>query len=80
MSERAMFAVPPTQLVRARSLSHAAVQWASRAARANIEPLAVDSHSNLGWNPATDGLVSHFLDVDQRRYQLGFSFSSGSLL
>lgn len=80
MSRREMFAVPPTQLVQARTLSHSAVQWASRAARANIEPLADDSHSNLGWDDATDGLVSHFLEVDQQRYQLGFSFSLGSLL
>ncbi len=79
MTEETVFALPPTELVRVRQLSHAAVQWPSRAARANLKPRADDSHSNLGWSEGEHALVSHPLDVDQRR-QLGFSFRSHSLL
>ena len=79
MSIDAMFAVPPAELVQARELSHTSVQWASRAARANLEARADDSHSNLGWHEGVQGLVSHPLD-DGQRCQLGFSFSTGSLV
>jgi len=78
MSENGLFAVPPGQLVQVRTLSHAAVQWPSRAARANLAPAEDDGHSNLGWSESIGGLVSHFLD-GARRYQLGFTFSTGSL-
>ena len=75
----AMFSTPATRLRRARLLSHAAVQWASRAARANLPARADDSHSNLGWSEDLHALVSHALD-ESRRLQLGFSFPSAALI
>lgn len=41
---------PPDHLAGARNLAHFAVQFLSCAARANLEPLTEDSHSNLGWD------------------------------
>ena len=74
-----LFAVPPAELVGVRQLSHAAIQWPSRAARANLAAKADDSHSNLGWDEGSFGLLSHPLD-DVQRLQLGFSFRSLALL
>jgi hypothetical protein len=79
MSANDRFAVPPAQLVNARLLSHAAVQWASRAARANLEAALDDSHSNLGWSVEHTALLSHEMGADSR-YQIGFSFATASLL
>lgn len=79
MTKQSMLLVPANELLRARQLSHATVQWPSRAARANLEPKADDSHSNLCWNEDQYAFVSHFLDIDQR-IQLGFSFKSHSLI
>ncbi len=74
-----LFSVDPTSLVTVRELSHAAVQWASRAARANLAVKADDSHSNLGWAEAHFALLSHPLD-NKQRFQLGFGFGSAALL
>ncbi len=74
-----LFSVPPATLIKARELSHAAVQWASRAARANLPVQADDSHSNLGWHEPHFGLLSHPLDSEQR-FQLGFGFRNAALL
>ncbi|MEM9529992.1 MAG: hypothetical protein AAGA23_03675 [Pseudomonadota bacterium] len=71
--------VEPSQLGRARELSHAACQWPSKAARANLPAPADDSHSNLGWLAAQGALVSHPLDGLRRR-QLAFRFSDQALL
>ena len=71
------FLVAPAKLGPARTLSHGAVQWASRAARANLPALADDSHSNLGWSHEHGALLSQFLDGEG---QVGFSFASGALL
>ncbi len=79
MSDTTIFSVAPGQLAAARLFSHAAVQWPSRAARANLPAAADDSHSNLGWDQAQSALLSHPLDPE-RRHQLGFSFQSFSLL
>ncbi len=73
------FGFPPAALVRSRQLSHVAVQWVSRAARANLKPLDDDSHSNLGWSTDLSSLVSHPLDPD-KTLQLGFSFAKAALL
>lgn len=79
MTTNDLFAVPPDALNAVRAVSHAAVQWPSRAARANLAPVADDSHSNLGWNDAVFGFLSHPLDA-AARFQLGFSYDSGALL
>ncbi|MEM6574492.1 MAG: hypothetical protein AAF736_09495 [Pseudomonadota bacterium] len=69
----------PSRLGRARELTHAACQWPSRAARANLPPNADDSHSNLGWNREHVALLSRPLDPGQR-FQLGFRFADQNLL
>ncbi len=53
--------VTPTLLTDARRQAHYAVQWVSRAARANLPSRDDDSHSNLGWEAARGALVSHDL-------------------
>ena len=74
-----LLSVAPDELGAVRELSHSAVQWASRAARANLPAAADDSHSNLGWDESQFGLISHPL-APNSRHQLGFSFHSYSLL
>ncbi len=53
---------PPTGLGQARALAHRAAQLVTMAARANLQPVPDDSHSNLGWNSETQSLVSHPLE------------------
>lgn len=48
----------PTTLAAARALAHRAVQWAARAARANLEPVADDGHAALAWDPARAALLT----------------------
>jgi len=43
----------------ARLQAHHAAQWLARAARAYIPPCPDDSHTNLGWDSAFGGLVTH---------------------
>jgi hypothetical protein len=74
-----LFAVSPAELAGVRQVSHAAIQWPSRAARANLTALADDSHSNLGWHETFQALVSHPLDAENR-YKMGFGFSTGALV
>jgi hypothetical protein len=74
-----LFSVDLAGLVGARNMAHQACQWPSRAARANLEVKADDSHSNLGWSDKHDALLSHPLDAAQQ-YQLGFSFANQSLI
>jgi len=57
---------PPTTLAAARALAHRGAQWPTRAARANLEPLADDSHSALAWDPARSALLSQPLKKDVR--------------
>ena len=53
--------VAPTALAEARLQAHYAVQWVTRAARANLPAEDDDSHSNLGWDAARGALVSHHM-------------------
>jgi len=48
----------PTALAAACALAHRAAQWPSRAARANLEPKADDSHASLTWDAETAALFS----------------------
>ena len=50
----------------ARLEAHHAVQWLARAARAFVPPQPDDSHTNLGWDNALDGFVTHPLTGDLR--------------
>lgn len=40
----------PTSLCAARALAHRGAQWPTRAARANLDPVADDSHAALAWH------------------------------
>lgn len=48
----------PTVLVEARKLAHHALQWATRAARANLPAVPDDSHSALVWDAEQQALMS----------------------
>ena len=48
----------PAALAEARKLVHHAVQWATRAARANLSAAPDDSHSALVWDAERQGLFS----------------------
>ncbi|MEM8915999.1 MAG: hypothetical protein AAGC83_09180, partial [Pseudomonadota bacterium] len=50
---------PPKKLSRARALAHQAVQFVTKAARANLAGEEDDSHSNLGWSTELRAFVSH---------------------
>jgi hypothetical protein len=47
------------RLTDARLAAHYALQWLARAARAYIPAKADDSHTNLGWDQALGGLITH---------------------
>jgi hypothetical protein len=50
----------------ARLQAHYAAQWLARAARAFIPPRPHDGHTNLGWDDAFGGLVTHPLPDGSR--------------
>ena len=66
-------AVAPTSLEQARGLMHQAVQLVSKAARANLEAKADDSHSNLGWDAASQRFLSQPIPRDDRTYVVGLA-------
>lgn len=70
-------AVAPSGLGEARIQAHYAVQWLSRAARANLPAADDDSHSNLGWDGSTGGLVCHDLvSPDDETVRVGLDIGS----
>src|SRR6478736_4081872 len=50
----------------ARLQAHYAAQWLARAARAYIPPRPHGGHSNLGWDDAFGGLITHPLPDGSR--------------
>jgi hypothetical protein len=70
----------PTALVRARNLTHHAVQWVSKAARANLEALPDDSHSSLSWDGARSAFVSQALAAGGAEIRLGFRLRRFALI
>jgi hypothetical protein len=58
-SWRPLRGIDPASLRAARIQAHHATQWVARAARAYIAPRPDDHHTNLGWDDAWGGLVSH---------------------
>ena len=70
----------PTALVRARNLTHHAVQWVSKAARANLEALPDDSHSSLSWDAARSAFVSQPLMAGGAEVRLGFRLRRFALI
>lgn len=73
---RQLHGVEPARLSEARLQAHRAVQWLARAARAYVVPLPDDAHTNLGWDDACDGFVTHPLPGGVR---LGLNISSLTL-
>jgi len=63
-------------LSEARVQTHYAVQWLGRVARAYVPGKPDDSHTNLGWDSAFDGLVTHPLPDGT---QFGMSISTLTL-
>ena len=67
----ALGATPPTALVDARLLAHHAVQWPTKAARANLSAAANDSHSSLRWDGRLGALLSQPLPTRSGELRLG---------
>src|SRR3977135_1123964 len=58
-SWRPLRGIDPAALRAARIQAHHAAQWLARTARAYIPPRPDDAHTNLGWDDALGGLVTH---------------------
>jgi hypothetical protein len=52
----------PTALAAARTLAHRGVQWAARAAWANLAPAPDDSHTSLSWDAEMAALLGQPLE------------------
>ena len=70
----------PTTLSRARAFAHHAVQWATKAARANLEAAPDDSHSSLEWNATHAMLLSQQLPANGSEVRIGLRVSGLSLI
>jgi len=58
-SWRCVQGVDPAVLRAARIQAHLATQWLARVARAYVAARPEDGHTNLGWDDALGGLVTH---------------------
>jgi hypothetical protein len=56
-------------------MTHKAVQLLTLAARANLEPAADDSHSNLGWDTTSKRFLSQPMPLNDRAMLIGLSLS-----
>ncbi|HWE71762.1 MAG TPA: hypothetical protein VG328_01270 [Stellaceae bacterium] len=72
--------IDPKALWEARLQAHHAVQWAARAARANIMPMPGDTHSNFGWDRNQGALVSHELRGRSDTLRVGLVVGSMTLI
>src|SRR5436309_2302650 len=63
-------------LTAARLQAHYAAQWLARAARGYVAPQPHDGHTNLGWDDAFGGFVTHPLPDGAR---LGLRFADLTL-
>jgi len=71
----ALTAHPPTGLSSALSIAHKAAQLLTSAARANLEAVPDDSHSNLGWDTDNQRFLSHPLPAAAGPLRVGLSLS-----
>ena len=76
ISDQYLRSTLPTDLGAARAFAHRAAQLVTMAARANLPPVSDDSHSNLGWDPITQSLVSHPLQAHGAGAQVSLSLST----
>ena len=65
------------RLREARMQVHYALQWLARAARAFVPPQPHDTHTNLGWDDALNGFVTHPMKGD---LQLGLGITELTLV
>jgi hypothetical protein len=72
--------VAPQALVNARLLAHHALQWPARCVRANLKPLADDSHSSFDWDAAIAALVTQPLKTPAGDVRVGLRLSGLALL
>jgi hypothetical protein len=56
----------PHRLSEARLQAHYGTQWLARVAHNYVAPLPDDGHTNLGWDDALVGLVTHPLRNGER--------------
>jgi hypothetical protein len=62
---------PPAALAGARKLAHQAVQWPTRAARANLKAAPDDSHSAFTWEASRSALLSRGLPAKGGEVRVG---------
>jgi len=70
----------PTALVRARNVTHHAVQWVVKAARANLPAAADDEHANLVWDGARAAFISQPIPTANAEIRIGFSLRRFALI
>jgi hypothetical protein len=70
----------PTALTKARNLAHHAVQWSSKAARANLAELPDDSHSSLEWDVEREALFCKPLQTVGGNVRVGVRLAGLALI
>lgn len=70
----------PTALTRARHLAQHAVQWATKAARANLAAAPDDSHSSLAWDGECAALMSQPLPASGAEVRIGLRVAALELI
>jgi len=70
----------PTALVKARTVAHHALQWPTKAARANLEAVADDSHSSLTWEAGRGALFSQPLPAGDATVRIGLRLAGLALI
>lgn len=71
---------PPTALVDARTLAHHAIQWPTRAARANLAAQPDDSHSSLAWDNRLGALLCQSLPARAGDLRIGVRLTDLALI
>ena len=72
--------VAPEALVQARNLAHHALQWVTKAARANLAAVPDDSHSSLEWDAGRAALVSQPLATKAGEIRIGLGIADLRLM
>ena len=72
--------IAPKDLVKARVLAHHALQWPTRAARANLAKVPDDSHSSLDWDPDLGALLSQPMKTNAGEVRVGLRLTGLGLL
>src|SRR4051812_18494522 len=70
----------PNALVKARNIAHHAMQWPTKAARANLEGVADDSHSSLTWDSERGALFCQPLPAGDVSVRVGLRLAGLALI